>query len=158
MFVFSLDASEQVEREVGNYYDNFLGDCHLNCLCYIFFDLEDVDGSLYVVEKAICVVTVSPQYLPLMYEMINHNIRLLNNERLTKMNHLFERHIENTPAEHYSKEIQASLQVRYESPPQSIQFLIESVRSYKLDHQAESYGGEFSKIELKDFQTKENTI
>ena len=71
MFVFSLDASDAVDRDLGDYCSNFLGDCHLNCLIYTFFDLEDVDGDLYVVEKAICVVTVSPQYLPLLYEMIS---------------------------------------------------------------------------------------
>ena len=101
---------------MGDDFTKMLGDCHLNCLCYIFFDLEDVDNSLYVVEKAICVVTVSPQYLPLMYELINQNIRLPNNDRLTKMNQLFERQEENSPAGLFSNEIQASLQIRYETP------------------------------------------
>ena len=59
MFVFSLDASEKL-FEKNQDLTNFWGDCHLYCLCYMFFDLEDVEGELYVVEKALCVVTVSP--------------------------------------------------------------------------------------------------
>ena len=58
MFVFSLDCSESDERDIEDQIQ--FGDCHLYCLCYIFFDLEDVTGKLYVVEKAISVVTTSP--------------------------------------------------------------------------------------------------
>lgn len=80
MFVFSLDASEKL-YERGQDLSNFWGDCHLYCLCYMFFDLEEVLDELYVVEKAICVVTVSPQYLPLLQAMICQNVKLLNEER-----------------------------------------------------------------------------
>ena len=103
MFVFSLDASDQVERAVEEEYT--FSDCHLYCLCYIFFDIENVDGSLYVVEKAICTVTSSPQYLPLMSEMINSNIRLIKNDRSIQLSQLLESQIENSTADDFSNEI-----------------------------------------------------
>ena len=71
---------------------------------------------------------------------------------------MFKRQLEHAEAEHFSKEIQANLLVRYENPPESVQFLIESVRSYKLDNENESVMGEFHKVSLTDYQTKEETI
>jgi hypothetical protein len=151
MFVFSLDASEKLyETNHGQDLAGFWGDCHLYCLCYMFFDLEEVLGELYVVEKAICVVTVSPQYLPLLQAMITQNVKMLNEERQIKMNHLLTIQTSMSPPETFSTEIQSSLLVRYEEPPRPVQFLLESVRTYKLSHHDEQYcGGEFSKVSLK---------
>ena len=75
-----------------------------------------MDGSLYVVEKAICIVTTSPQFLPLMSEMINHNIRLIKNDRSIKLTQLLENQPEESLTDKFSNEIQASLQIRYEDP------------------------------------------
>lgn len=56
MFCFQLDASESVELEDGQ---NIYGDCHLVALVYVFSDFKEMNGRLYLIKSALCVVTTS---------------------------------------------------------------------------------------------------
>ena len=72
-----------------------------------------------------------------MQAMINANVKLLNEGRQNKMNQLLTRRTSMSPKETYSSFIKSALEVRYEDPPRSVQFLLESVRTYKLSHHDE---------------------
>lgn len=56
MFFFQLDASDAVELKDG---ESIYGDCHLVALVHTFSDFKELNGKLYLVKSALCVVTTT---------------------------------------------------------------------------------------------------
>ena len=71
MFFFQLDASESVELQDG---ENIYGDCHLVALVHTFSDFKELNGRLYLVKNAVCVVTNTQTNFGLVFEMLDKNI------------------------------------------------------------------------------------
>ena len=79
MFFFQLDASDAVELQDG---ESIYGDCHLVALVHPFSDLKELDGRLYLVKSAICVVTTTHANFGLLIELLTQNMYILHEERV----------------------------------------------------------------------------
>lgn len=60
-----------------------IDDFSFKCQCVQFDDFIVVDGHLFVVSKAVCVVTTNAQFFGLNEELISWHFDLLKRERIS---------------------------------------------------------------------------
>mmetsp|Transcript_32169 Transcript_32169/g.42627 ORF Transcript_32169/g.42627 Transcript_32169/m.42627 type:complete len:111 (+) Transcript_32169:98-430(+) len=74
MFSFTIDASGAIEVKEG---EVVYGECHLLALVHTFMDFKQLDGSLYLVKGALCMVTTTQANFDLMAELLDHNMQIM---------------------------------------------------------------------------------
>jgi len=65
MFFFTINGIEAVLKDENNRVQD-LDDMFFKCQCFSFNDLVIVDGNLFNIQKAVCVVTSNGQYFGLL--------------------------------------------------------------------------------------------
>jgi hypothetical protein len=121
-FFFTLNGADAVSKEEGHLQQ--LDDFFFKCQCLWFSDLTAVDQNLYIVWKAVCVVTSNAQYFGLLQEMISWHFDLVKRERFMTR---FDEDLDSV----YGPEMSAYLLLPFEQPPDSIKTMLESIRTYK---------------------------
>lgn len=79
MFCFQLDASDSISMVNG---ERIYGDCHLVALVHTFQDFKELNGQLYLVKSALCVVTNSQENFELLYELMEQNMHVIKIKRM----------------------------------------------------------------------------
>lgn len=79
MFFFTLDASDAVELQEG---EVIYGDSTLAALVHTFSDFKELNGKLYALKSAICIVTNTQANFNLLFELLERNVQIIRNLRM----------------------------------------------------------------------------